>query len=39
MRELETHLTKIPFCIRDIVEQISFLRKLFDSSYHDLESC
>jgi hypothetical protein len=39
MRELETCLTIIPFCIRVIVQLISFLRKLANSSCHDLESC
>jgi hypothetical protein len=38
MRELETHLTIIPFCIRDIVQLISFLHEIFDSSCHNLES-
>jgi hypothetical protein len=39
IRELKTRLTIIPFCIRDILQLISFLHELFDSCCHDLESC
>jgi hypothetical protein len=45
MRDMSYHDLSVPlnnsflYVTRDIVQLISFLRELFNSSYHDLESC